>query len=176
MIGLDPRTTPAKPPAAGLAPRPASLSGATIGVIGNGLNRGNDLLEAIVTEIARRVDIAGVVTITKKGVSVPPEPADWDRLVAGATVAITGYGGCGSCSSRSMRDAIELEAAQIPAAAVMHEALSGSARAMTRLCGMPGYPFAIVSDDYKSIASWADDEIEEIAAAVAPRVITLLTS
>lgn len=177
LIGLDPTTSPqrANGPDPDLAPRPVSLEGATIGVIGNGLNRGNDLLGAILEVIGRQFKLAGTVVIGKRGVSVPPDPPDWDRLVSTATVTITGYGGCGSCSSRSLRDALELEAAGLPAAAVIHECMIGSADAIARLSGRPDYPYAVVPIRYKSIATWTDTEIAGIAEVVAPAVIGLLT-
>lgn len=180
VVGLDPtsvaqRTRPgdALPQ---IAARSPSLEGAVVGVIGNGLNRANELLAAVIDEIRRHHPIAGHISITKRGVSVPPDPADWERLTNGASVAITGFGGCGSCSSRSMRDAIELEAAGIPTVAVIHEGLHGAATAICRLGGVDDYAFATVPFPHPTIATWSDDEILEIARDVTPRVVELLTS
>ena len=36
---------------------------------------------------------AGAVPVLKGSVSVPPDPADWERITSEATVAITGFGG-----------------------------------------------------------------------------------
>ena len=181
IVGLDPRGTRTPPDqaqsneAGPVAPRPVSLDGATLGIVGNGLNRGNEFLRAVAREVGHLAALSGEIPVAKHGLAVPPDPADWQRLVAGATVAITGFGGCGSCSSRSMRDAIELEAEHIPAVAIVHEALQGAVKAIARLSHMNGYRFVIVPYPYQTIATWTDAEIAELSRSVAPAVVHLLT-
>jgi hypothetical protein len=94
-IGLDPtsalveadeqRSTP--------RPRPASLDGAVIGLVANGLGESENLLQSVYELLAKESDIAGVVPVLKPSVSVPPDPEDWSRLTSEATLAITGFGG-----------------------------------------------------------------------------------
>jgi hypothetical protein len=177
IVGLDPRGTRTPPPdqARLTAPRPVSLHGATLGIVGNGLNRGNEFLQAVAREVGKLAAISGEIPVAKHGLAVPPDPEDWQRLVSGATVAITGFGGCGSCSSRSMRDAIELEAEAIPAVAIVHEALQGAVKAIARLSHMNGYRFVMVPYPYQTIATWTDAEIAELSRSVAPAVVHLLT-
>jgi hypothetical protein len=76
-----------------LAPRPASLTGARVGLVANGLGAGEAFLDALVEELAATDELAGVVKVVKSSVSIPPDPGDWSRLTQGATVAITGFGG-----------------------------------------------------------------------------------
>ncbi len=177
ITGLDPCSTRAEPQglACQPAPRPASLDGAVLGIVGNGLNRGNEFLQAVGRELGQLASISGEIAVAKHGLAVPPDPADWQRLIAGATVAITGFGGCGSCSSRSMRDAIELEAENVPAVAIVHTALQGAVKAIARMSDMTGYRFVVIPFPYQTIASWTDQEISELSRAVAPVVLSLLT-
>ncbi len=95
VIGLDPtsptvesderRSTP--------RPRPASLDGAVVGLVANGLGQSERLMQEIYAVLAAESAIAGVVPVLKSSVSVPPEADDWARLTSEATVAITGFGG-----------------------------------------------------------------------------------
>ena len=93
-IGLDPTSGPLERRVPrSLRPRPRALDGHVIGLVANGLGRGEALLDAIYGELARDATVNGAVRVLKSSVSVPPEPADWARLTSEATVAITGFGG-----------------------------------------------------------------------------------
>lgn len=93
-IGLDPTSGPlVRRDPRQLRPRPLSLDGHVIGLVANGLGRGQELLDAIYAELSTRAKLNGAVRVLKSSVSVPPEPADWARLTSEATVAITGFGG-----------------------------------------------------------------------------------
>ena len=76
-----------------LAPRPASLAGARLGLVVNGLGYSERFLDTLADELTALCDLAGVEKVVKSSVSVPPDPGDWSRLTEGATVAITGFGG-----------------------------------------------------------------------------------
>jgi hypothetical protein len=94
LVGLDPTSGPLeRRDDRVLRPRPDSLDGQVIGLVANGLGRGEEVLDRIYDGIAKRTGAAGVVRVLKPSVSVPPEPADWARLTSEATVAITGFGG-----------------------------------------------------------------------------------
>ena len=69
-----------------------------------------------------------------------------------------------------MRDAIELEWAGIPTAAIIHKAVRGSAEAMAKLSGVPDFPFVIVDYPFIPTAIWSKEEIRDLAREVAPRV------
>lgn len=75
-----------------------------------------------------------------------------------------------------MRDAVELEWEGIPSVAIVHEAMSGSARAMTRVSGMSEYGFVTVDYPHIPLAVWTAEEIREIAHDVAPEVLKHLTA
>jgi hypothetical protein len=167
------RTTPT---ARRTARRTGTLDGAIVGLVVNGLGESEALLEDIYAELAKRAAVSDVVRVRKPGLSVPPTPQDWDRLTREATVAVVGFGGCGSCSSRALRDAMELEWAGIPSAAIVHGAMTPTLRAMARLSGMPDYPYAVVEHPHLPIARWDPDETKLIAKSVVDRVYELLTT
>ncbi|MBJ20690.1 MAG: hypothetical protein GY910_07815 [bacterium] len=75
-----------------------------------------------------------------------------------------------------MRDAIELEWAGIPTAAIIHKAVQGSAEAMAKLSGVPDFEFVIVDYPYIPTALWSKDEIRDLAREVAPQVRARLTA
>lgn len=94
LIGLDPTSGPVdRSEDRTHPPRPSSLSGAVIGLVANGLGRGELFLDALYEELAANDDVAGSVKVLKRSVSIPPDPDDWDRLKSEVTVAITGFGG-----------------------------------------------------------------------------------
>lgn len=178
LIGLDPTsptTSAASFTARTVAARPNSLEGAQVGLVANGLGRTVDLFQAVYGEMAKLVNLGGQLAVLKPDISMAPPPADWERLTTQATVAITGFGGCGSCSSRAMRDAMELEWAGVPAVALIHEALEVGVRTIMQLSGMPDYEFVLVRYPYAPLCEWTDAEIDEVAKDVAPKVIRLLT-
>ena len=70
---------------------------------------------------------------------------------------------------------MELEWAGIPAVAIVHEAMEGSARAMARVSGMADYEFLTVPYPHIPLAVWTDDEIDEVARVLAPQVLARLT-
>ncbi len=75
-----------------------------------------------------------------------------------------------------MRDAVELEWSGIPAVAVVHQAMHGSARAIARISGMDDYAFLTVDYPHVPLAVWTDEEIDEVATDLAPKIIALLTT
>ncbi len=93
-IGLDPTSGPLeRRDPRQMRARPRSLDGQVIGLVANGLGRGEALLDAIYAELGAGASLNGAVRVLKPSVSVPPEPADWARLTSEATLAITGFGG-----------------------------------------------------------------------------------
>jgi hypothetical protein len=74
-----------------------------------------------------------------------------------------------------LRDAVELEWSGIPSVAVVHHAMYVSARAIARISGMPDYPFLTVDYPHVPLAVWTDEEIDEVARDLAPKIAELLT-
>ena len=105
---------------------------------------------------------------------MPPLPADWDRLLTNTDVVIAGFGGCGSCSTRTIRDAMELEWAGIPSVALVHEDMLPAVDAMTRLAGMPDYPYVVVGRARTSLCDWDDANVAAVAKEIAAEASALL--
>jgi hypothetical protein len=93
LIGLDPTSGPLPTTVRGEAPRSASLEGAVVGLVSNGLGESDALLRAIYRELEATAGVRASVFVRKPSVSVPPEPMDWERLISQVTVALAGFGG-----------------------------------------------------------------------------------
>lgn len=94
VVALDPTgSAPAVERERRLAPRPGDLAGLVLGLVCNGLGRGEAMLDALAERLRESEGLAGVVKVVKSSVSVPPDPGDWSRLTEGVAIAITGFGG-----------------------------------------------------------------------------------
>jgi hypothetical protein len=175
LITLDPTGAAAPSVSRPLAPRPASLAGQTLGIVANGLGHSEAMFDALGDQLVKWHDLAGTVKVVKPSVAVPPWPEQWAQITEHATVAVTGFGGCGSCSTRSMRDALDLEAAGIPAVCIVHEALVPAVQALCKLVGAPDYPFVVVGYPYNPTGVWSPDECAAMAAQVIDAVRERLT-
>lgn len=177
VITLDPTSTrPDEDARLALAPRPDSLRGQVLGVVANGLGISEVMFDALADALVEHDGLAGVVKVVKPSVAVPPWPEQWDEIVSRATVAVTGFGGCGSCSTRSMRDALDLEEAGIPAVCVVHSALVPAVEALARLAGAPDYPKVVVDYPHNPTAVWTKEEAAALAAEVVDAVRRRLTA
>jgi hypothetical protein len=176
LIGLDPTTSKS----CGLqnrrpAPRPSSLAGARVGLVVNGLGHADRFFEVLWEKLKEVEPVSEAILVRKADISVGPSQADFERLTANATVAITGFGGCGSCSTRSARDAMELEWAGVPSVALIHEAVIGGVQTLVRLSGMPDYRYALIGQPYHNLCAWTESEMREAAQILVPQIVTLLT-
>jgi len=178
LITLDPTNGPLGSDAASfeMAGRPLTLAGHTLGIIANGLGQSEVMFDALADQLSKWDDLAGSVKVVKPSVAVAPWPAQWAEITEHATVAVTGFGGCGSCSTRSMRDALDLEAAGIPAVCLVHTALVPAVRALRSLMGAPDYPFVIVDYPYNPTGNWTVDECNALATQVLDGVRLRLTA
>jgi hypothetical protein len=75
-----------------------------------------------------------------------------------------------------LRDSVELEWAGIPSVAVVHKSMQGTAEAMARVSGMPGYEFLTVDYPHVPLAGWDPEEIRLVAKELAPQIIDKLTA
>ncbi len=69
-----------------------------------------------------------------------------------------------------------MEWAGIPAVAVVHEALAGSADAMLMLSGMKDYPYVRVRFPIQPTALWSQQECESVAEAILPEILARLVA
>jgi len=74
-----------------------------------------------------------------------------------------------------LRDAVELEWAGVPSVAIVHEEMTGSAKAIARISGHPDYDFVVVGYPHIPLAVWDDEEIRTVAKTIAPQIREFLT-
>jgi hypothetical protein len=177
LITLDPTNGPIGAASSiAMATRPTTLEGQTLGIVANGLGESEFMFDALAEQLAKWDDLAGTVKIVKPSVAVPPWPEQWSEITQHATVAITGFGGCGSCSTRSMRDALDLEAAGIPAVCLVHTALTPAVQALCKLVGAPDYPFVVVDYPWNPTGAWSVEECNALVSQVIDAVRDRLTA
>jgi hypothetical protein len=93
LVGLDPTSGPMPVKEKHPTRRDASLDGAVVGLVSNGLGESDAILRAVYRELGTHVKLRDVVFVRKPSVSVPPDPMDWERLISQVTVAVAGFGG-----------------------------------------------------------------------------------
>jgi hypothetical protein len=177
VLALDPTTGGVETGAAmTFASRPRTLEGQVLGIVANGLGISEVLFDRVAEILRERDGLAGVVKVVKPSVAVPAWPEQWAEITEHATVAITGFGGCGSCSTRSMRDALDLEMLGIPAVCIVHTALLPAVQALATLVGARDYPMVLVEYPYNPTAMWEKDEATDLADAIVDAVRGCLTA
>ena len=99
------------------AERPKSLAGVRVGLIDNGKEFSDLVLEALAEALRREHGVAGI-KFWRKG--FPAKGAPFIAEMAAETdVAISGVGHCGSSSPWSVIDAVNLEKAGVPSVALI---------------------------------------------------------
>jgi hypothetical protein len=76
----------------GLAPRPATLDGATLGLLFNTKRNGDRLIAAAADLLGERYRIKEVVSRTKGHFAMPADPTLLDELTARCDVVLTAIG------------------------------------------------------------------------------------
>jgi hypothetical protein len=171
---LDP-TGGARPASAAaaprLAPRPADLRGATVGLLDNTKHNAALFLAELGRLLVHRYGAAGVMARTKP-VFAQPAPEDLRKELTGqCDVIITGVGDCGSCSASAVMDGVAFENDGTPIAVICSDAFQGSADAVAGLRGVPGYRYVTTPHP---VAVLEPDEVRERAARALPEVLALL--
>jgi len=122
-----------------LAPRPASLRGLTVGLLGNTKPNAEVLLGEVAAELKNRYEVGEFRTYTKDYFGTPVKPDLFQQIAADCDLVITAVGDCGSCSAATV-------AAPMPRAAPVTSATRSILICPSaRFCSKPTVP---------SIASW----------------------
>jgi hypothetical protein len=74
------------------APRPAALSGSTLGLLANGKSNGMALLDRIALHLQSRHGVAEVVRVAKTNASAPVSEEDAELLAKHCAVVVTAVG------------------------------------------------------------------------------------
>ena len=153
------------------AHRPDALHGRVICLLANRKRNADRLLEEIGEILVRDYGVRSTISVAKNSSSRLAQPDLFENLVNGCDAVITGIGDCGSSSSFSVCDAIELEKKGTPAAVLVTEALRSNAATTAEKLGAADYSFATIPHP---IASLVWEEIRDIAENVTPCVARIL--
>lgn len=153
------------------APRPPSLSGLRIGLLGNTKRNADLILDAVGAQLAEQNDVT-LIARTKTQFAMPLPAELIEDLVRDCDVVVIGVGDCGSCSASAVADGITLESVGIPTAVICTDAFVQPSSAMAGLKGAPDFPYLITAHP---IANLTSDGIAErgtqLAAQVQARLI-----
>jgi hypothetical protein len=155
-----------------LADSPNVLTGVRIGVLDNGKPNALLLLTRVGEQLAKRTG-ATLALVTDKGpggnAATPCTPEVMQRLTDQCDVALTGSADCGSCTSWSVHDTVQLEHLSIPTVVatttdfteLTHKVAAGFGLPDARIAVFP-HPLGGTPDD--TIVAWADAAVDEVIA------------
>lgn len=152
--------------------RLSSLAGKRLGLLDNGKTNAAKYLEMVAAGLVERYGVGSVKMFHKATLSKPAKREILEALVAESDFVVTGIGDCGSCSTNSVHDAIEMEKLGIPAVAICTEAFRLGLDTLTRMRGMPDHRFAIVPHP---LGVLFDDELQQRAELAVPQVVSIVT-
>jgi hypothetical protein len=153
------------------APRP-TLTGLRVGVLDNGKPNAGVLLTRVAEELVRRSG-ARLGLVTEKGpggnAATPCTPEVFARLVDECDVVLTGSADCGSCTSWSVHDTVQLERAGLPAVVATTTHFVDLTRRVAAGFGLAEariavFPHPLGGTDEATIHAWADAATPEVAA------------
>jgi hypothetical protein len=168
---LDPTGATRSVQAQPLAPRRASLSGATVGLLDNGKQNAALFLREVGQLLVNRYGAADVVVRMKGNFAQRSASSASSGSSTRCDVVVTGVGDCGSCSAAAVADGIAFEGRGVPAGVICTEAFVASADAMAGIQGSPGYRYARTAHP---VAVLTPAQVAERAAEVLPRLVALL--
>jgi hypothetical protein len=152
-------------------PRPA-LTGLRVGVLDNGKPNAGLLLARVAEQLALQTG-AHVELVTEKGpggnAATPCTPEVFAQLTERCDVVLTGTADCGSCTSWSVHDTIQLERAGVPAVVATTTHFVDLTRRVASGFGLPDariavFPHPLGGTDADTIRAWADAAVTEVVA------------
>ena len=153
------------------AERPASLAGLRIGLLDNGKEFSDVVLESL-AEVLRRDHGVTSIKFWRKG--FPAKGAPFIAEMAAETdVAISGVGHCGSSSPWSVIDAVNLEKAGVPAVALVSRSFCPLGQIVARGEGHGSLPIVMLPHP---IGEADQAKIAQKGADAAAECVRLLTS
>jgi hypothetical protein len=162
----------AGPEPAALAAGPNVLTGLRIGVLDNGKPNAGLLLARVGEQLAARTG-ATLTLVTEKGpganAATSCTEAVFERLRSECDVALTGSADCGSCTSWSVHDTIQLERSGTPTVVATTTRFVELTRRVAAGFGVPDarvavFPHPLGGTDHDTIVAWADAAVDEVVA------------
>jgi hypothetical protein len=151
-------------------PGRAVLSGARVGVLDNGKPNAGLLLTRVGEQLAARTG-AHLALVTEKGpggnAATPCTPAVMERIVSECDIVLTGSADCGSCTSWSVHDTIQLEQQGLPTVVATTTHFVDLTRRVAAGFGVPDarvavFPHPLGGTPDATILAWADAAIDEV--------------
>jgi hypothetical protein len=157
--------------------RPQSLDGKVLAVIDSDSPGESEsyFTSAFIQRMRQSFDLADVIWVKKSNRTHAPQPDLWESVLSRADVGVAMYGGCGTCSSRTMRDAIEMELAGIPAVAIAHEELRGAIDSMRKISKALDTPYVLVTRPVTPNGEWGETATDGVVDTILPMVVAELT-
>lgn len=121
-----------------------SLTHARIGIVDNGKWNAGKLLDGVREQLVERHSMAVGPSIHKQHYNRDLTEAELAELQEGCDVALAAIGDCGSCTSYTIRDMVNLERIGIPTVAFVTE------------------PFRALAESYAGVLGLADGRIQTI--------------
>jgi Fe-S cluster biogenesis protein NfuA len=154
---------------AGLAPRPPSLAGQTVGLLWNGKPNGDIALRAIGAELESQFE--GLRTTFYSG-SIPCDRKLLEQVAAECSAVVACTADCGSCSSWMTHDSIALERAGVPAVIVVSKGFEEDVEASARAFALPDVQSVVVPWVYNNATE--ETSIQQ-SLDVVPGIVDRLT-
>ena len=153
------------------AERPRSLAGLRIGLLDNGKEFSDVVLEALAETLARQHGVTAI-KFWRKG--FPAKGAPFIAEMAAETdVAISGVGHCGSSSPWSVIDAVNLEKAGVPSVALISRSFCPLGQIVARGEGHGSLPIVLLPHP---IGEADMDRVARKGADAAAECVRLLTT
>ena len=153
------------------AERPASLAGLRIGLLDNGKEFSDAVLDALSETLRRRYGAADI-KIWRKGFPAKGAPFIAE-MAADCDVAISGVGHCGSSTPWSVIDAVNLEKAGVPSVALVSRSFCGLGQTVARGEGHDGLAIVMLPHP---IGEADSGKIAQKGADAAAECVRLLTT
>jgi hypothetical protein len=143
-----------------IAPRPTALRGLRLGILDNSKWNANKLLRGAAAALSGSIEFAAVNYYVKHSFSKDAFPELIERIAAENDIVLTAIGDCGSCTSGSVRDAIQLESRGVPSAVIITTEFERETDLTRVALGMPALQPVVIDHPVSSITA------DEIAARV----------
>ncbi|MGW1992045.1 UGSC family (seleno)protein [Embleya sp. NPDC001921] len=160
-------------PAKRLAPGLDVLTGKRIAVLDNLKPHAGHIQGGIARLLAERTGATVTLEIAKISAALPAEPEVMRRVRECADVVITGSADCGSCTSWSSHDTVELEQLGIPTLLL---ATAGFTEIARQVCSLYGLPQARVLTVRGPLGGSTDAELDAMAAEAVDDALFLATT
>jgi len=129
--------------------------------------------DVFAAEVARGLEAAGASV--EMGIALPAQrmsDAELDAVAGSADAAVLALADCGTCTSWTLWDAIELNRRGVRAVLVSTDALRPTVAVLARRLGLPELPLVTVALPNRD---QAEPEIRATAAAAGPAIAAALT-